>query len=89
MPAFSSDSLTICCIRIAFRFSAVRPNERMAFVAKSDNFINSILTDSNVTSFGLHEINPTPMQVPARLLPPATLKYGGGKVGNFKILFSN
>lgn len=62
------------------KYSAARPNDRMGFITDASNIYQSISGDSNMTAFGLGNINKTPMAVPARILPSVNLKYAGNKV---------
>jgi len=61
------------------KYSAVRPNERMAFITDASNIYQSIAGDNNMAAFGLSNINKQPMQVAAKILPSVVIKYAGNK----------
>ena len=60
------------------KLAAVKPQERMDFITShSDSILSCMRLDSNAAAFGLHGVNPEPMSVTAKLLPPAKLQYNG------------
>ena len=60
------------------REAAVTPQKRMDFItAHSDGILSCMRLDRNAAAFGLHGVNPEPMTVTAKLLPPAKLQYSG------------
>ena len=67
-------NLTAALIKAA----AVRPNERFEFIRSSTgstDLITSVRSDETACAFGLIGIDPSPMSVPCKLLPPAKLQY--------------
>ena len=74
------------------RLAAVKPEDRMRFLTDNganagDNgcVVNVLRSDKNAETFGLHAINPEPMLVKARLLPPAKLMYGQNNLVDTKL----
>jgi eukaryotic translation initiation factor 2C len=62
------------------KYSAIRPNERMEFLSNRENLVNVLRNDPTAKAFGTSEINPNPMSVSSRLLPPAKLLYRGNQI---------
>jgi hypothetical protein len=59
--------------------AAVRPNERFEFIRSSTgstDLLTAVRNDETACAFGLRGIDPTPMTIPCKLLPPAKLQYG-------------
>lgn len=67
------------------REAAVRPDERMRCITEGDTntggkaIVNVVRDDPTMRDFGMNNIAKEPLSVHAVILPPAKLRYGGGK----------
>ena len=60
------------------KYAAVRPDERMQHI--TENSIVTVMRENkDARAFGVGDIAPEPMQCNAILLPPAKIRYGGGR----------
>lgn len=70
------------------RIAAVRPQERMEYIIDGDknngaggeSIVNILQKDPNARAFGIHNMQGSPMEVPAVFLPQAKLRYKGEAV---------
>jgi len=74
--------MTVKLIKLA----AARPDDRFNFLTDSgarsedNSIVNVLRSDPTALAFGIGNISNSPIQVGARLLPQAKLKYGGSNV---------
>lgn len=59
------------------RYAAVRPDERQRYITGTESIVHVVRSDPITAAFGVSNISAAPMVVPATLLPPARIRYGG------------